>query len=105
MDENLTKLKQRNELCVELINNIEGLSVEKPQGAFYMFVKLTEEHWRNRDKDFVLDLLQNKHVLTVHGSGFSEEFGKNHFRIVFLPSENILVEAFDRIDNFLQERR
>ena len=105
MDENLTKLKQRNELCVELINNIEGLSVEKPQGAFYMFVKLTEEHWRNRDKDFVLDLLQNKHVLTVHGSGFSEEFGKNHFRIVFLPSENILAEAFDRIDNFLQERR
>ena len=62
-------------------------------------------HWRNRDKDFVLDLLQNKHVLTVHGSGFSEEFGKNHFRIVFLPSENILAEAFDRIDNFLQERR
>ena len=34
-----------------------------------------------------------------------EEFGKNHFRIVFLPSENILAEAFDRIDNFLQERR
>ena len=101
----MTKIKQRNELCVELINNIDGLSVEKPQGAFYMFVKLTEDHWKNKDKDFVLDLLHSKYVLTVHGSGFSEKYGKNHFRIVFLPSEEILVDAFDRIDNLLKERR
>ena len=105
MNTYLNKLRKRNELCVELINNIDGLSVEKPQGAFYMFVKLTEDHWKNKDKDFVLDLLHSKYVLTVHGSGFSEKYGKNHFRIVFLPSEEILVDAFDRIDNLLKERR
>ena len=51
MNTYLNKLRKRNELCVELINNIDGLSVEKPQGAFYMFVKLTENHWKNKDKD------------------------------------------------------
>ena len=105
MNDYLSNLKQRNDVCVSLINNIEGISVEKPQGAFYMFVKLTENHWNNRDKDFVLDLLHSKHVLTVHGSGFSNQFGKNHFRVVFLPSEKILIEAFNRIDDFLKERR
>jgi len=105
MNDYLSNLKQRNDVCVSLINDIEGISVEKPQGAFYMFVKLTENHWNNRDKDFVLDLLHSKHVLTVHGSGFSNQFGKNHFRVVFLPSEKILIEAFNRIDDLLKERR
>ena len=105
MNDYLSNLKQRNNVCVSLIKNIEGISVEKPQGAFYMFVKLTENHWNNRDKDFVLDLLNSKHVLTVHGSGFSNQFGKNHFRVVFLPSEKILIEAFNRIDDLLKERR
>ena len=98
-------LKNRNEHCVELIENIEGLSVEKPQGAFYMFIKLTEDHWKDRDKEFVLNLLENKHVLTVHGSGFSSQYGKDHFRIVFLPSKDILSDAFNRIDEFLKDHR
>lgn len=98
-------LKNRNEHCVELIENIEGLSVEKPQGAFYMFIKLTEDHWKDRDKEFVLNLLENKHVLTVHGSGFSSQYGKDHFRIVFLPSKDILSDAFTRIDEFLKDHR
>ena len=105
MNDYLSILKQRNDVCVSLINDIEGLSVEKPQGAFYMFIKLTEDHWNKRDKEFVLDLLNTKHVLTVHGSGFSDQFGKNHFRVVFLPSEEILIDAFNRIDDLLNERR
>ena len=101
----LSDLKSRNDHCVELIANIEGLSVEKPNGAFYMFVKLKEEHWKDRDKEFVLDLLEEKHILAVHGSGFSTQYGKDHFRIVFLPSKEILSDAFNRIDEFLKEHR
>jgi alanine-synthesizing transaminase len=62
---------------------------------------LTDEKWYNNDKSFVLSLLNEKHVLAVHGSGFSSEYGKGHFRIVFLPSMNILNDVFDRIDSFL----
>ena len=50
-----------------------------------MFVKITHDYWKDKDKDFVLELLKKKHVLTVHGSGFSKEYGKGHFRLVFLP--------------------
>ena len=105
MDEYLYDLKDRNEHCIKLIEGIDGLSVEKPQGAFYMFVKLTEEHWKGRDKEFVLSLLDKKHVLAVHGSGFSNQYGKDHFRIVFLPSKEILTDAFQRIDDFLKDCR
>ena len=57
------------------------------------------------DKDFVLKLLQEEHLLLVHGSGFSEEYGKGHFRIVFLPSLDILNEAFNRIEHFLLKNK
>lgn len=97
-------VRQRN-LCVDRIEKIEGLEVQSAGGAFYMFVKLTDSKWQNNDKEFVLKLLHEEHVLVVHGSGFSPELGRGHFRIVFLPEEVVLNEAFDRIDRFLQRHR
>ena len=66
-----------------------------------MFVKLTDPYWYENDKKFVLELLHEEHVLTVHGSGFSKKYGRGHFRIVFLPTQKILKDALDRIENFL----
>jgi len=97
-------LKQRNR-CIERIENIEGLEVQTPGGAFYMFVKLTDEKWANNDKKFVLDLLHEEHVLCVHGSGFSPALGRGHFRLVFLPEVDVLDDAFDRIERFLLRHR
>ena len=96
-------IKERNDFCVKRINNIEGLSVESPQGAFYMFIKLADPYWNANDKEFVLKLLNQKYVLAVHGSGFSKNYGKGHFRIVFLPKKEILNEAMNRIEEFLIE--
>mgnify|MGYP000960643983 FL=1 len=95
---------QRN-TCVERIRQIEGLEVQSSGGAFYMFVKLTDEKWANNDKQFVLDLLHEEHVLVVHGSGFSPDLGRGHFRIVYLPSVEVLNDAFDRIERFLIRHR
>ena len=95
---------QRN-TCVERIRQIEGLEVQSSGGAFYMFVKLTDEKWANNDKQFVLDLLHEEHVLVVHGSGFSPDLGRGHFRIVYLPSVEVLNDAFDRIERFLNRHR
>ena len=69
---------------------------------FYMFPKLTRERWAKNDKQFVLDLLHEEHVLLVHGSGFSREYGSGHVRLVFLPGTEILEEAFDRINRFMK---
>ena len=103
MQDYLLTVRKHNDLCLERINTIDGISVQAPQGAFYMFVRITHDYWKDQDKEFVLKLLHDKHVLLVHGSGFSKEYGKGHFRMVFLPSEKILSEALARIDQFLQQ--
>ena len=99
------KVVQQRDVCVERISQIEGLEVQSSGGAFYMFVRLLDEKWANNDKQFVLDLLHEEHVLVVHGSGFSPELGKGHFRIVYLPDPEVLNEAFNRIDSFLKRHR
>ena len=97
-------LSQRD-FCLARIATIEGLEVESPGGAFYLFVRLTDPHWSEDDKSFVLQLLQEEHVLLVHGSGFSSDLGKGHVRLVYLADKTVLAEAFDRIERFLIRHR
>ena len=87
--------------CLKRINEIDGISCESPQGAFYLFVRLTNPEDFKDDKKWVLNLLHEEHVLVVHGSGFSPEFGAGHFRMVCLPPIPVLEEAFTRIERFL----
>lgn len=105
MDEYTSKVMARRNLCLERIASIDGLEVEDPGGAFYMFVRLTDENWAANDKEFVLKLLHEEHVLVVHGSGFSPDMGSGHIRIVFLADEATLNTAFDRIEAFLLRNR
>jgi aspartate/methionine/tyrosine aminotransferase len=97
--ETVTKLKKRRDLVVKRLNEINGISCKLPNGAFYTFPKILLRRWKN-DKDFVLDLLNKTGVLTVHGSGFGE-LGKGHFRIVYLPNEQVLEEAMDKLSHFI----
>ena len=99
------KVVRQRDVCIERISQIEGLEVQSSGGAFYMFVRLTDEKWANDDKKFVLDLLHEEHILVVHGSGFSPSLGKGHFRIVYLPDVKVLNDAFDRIEAFLIRHR
>jgi len=52
----------------------------------------------------VKQLLLEKHILVVHGSGFGQKPGSKHFRIVFLPPEDMLRKAYSEIRDFMQER-
>lgn len=105
MEIHSNKVQSRRQLCLDRIANIDGLEVEAPGGAFYMFARLTDDKWFNNDKQFVLDLLHEEHVLVVHGSGFSPERGLGHIRIVYLADEDTLNTAFDKIDSFLTRHR
>jgi alanine-synthesizing transaminase len=42
--------------------------------------------------------------MVVHGSGFGQKPGTQHFRIVFLPDEQTLSKAYAAIGEFMQER-
>ncbi len=97
----LKRLRERRDYSVQRINDIEGLSTRVPEGAFYMFPKIGDG--TGDDYRFVMDILHNCHVLFVHGSGFSEKYGKGHFRMVFLPDIETLKEAFDRIEGYLKK--
>ncbi|MCE5295854.1 MAG: aminotransferase class I/II-fold pyridoxal phosphate-dependent enzyme [Euryarchaeota archaeon] len=98
----LTKLKDRRDFACKRINEIPGLSVQKPQAAFYMFPKWEGKRWKT-DMEFVLDILQNAHVLVVPGDGFCPNYGKGHFRAVYLPDKEILGRAFDQIEAHMKK--
>ncbi len=96
------KLKERRDYICKRINDIPGLSTTRPQAAFYIFPKIESKHWKN-DQDFVLDILNNCHVLLVPGHGFDETYGKMHFRAVFLPPVETLCKAFDAIETYMNK--
>jgi len=101
IEQSMVKLKQRRDAAVKRINEIDGLSTAVPKGAFYMFPKIEDPRFQD-DKKFVLDILHQKHVLFVHGSGFSPDYGAGHFRLVFLPPVDVIDEAFNRVEAFLK---
>ncbi len=96
-------IKKRLDYSLSRIESIDGLECQPPGGSFYLFVRITDPNLALDDKKFVLDLLHKKHVLLVHGSGFSPEMGKGHFRMVCLPEVSVLSEAFDRIESFIRD--
>ena len=79
---------------------MHGLSCPIPKGAFYAFPKIENNKYKS-DKEFVLELLKSKGILTVHGSGFGTKYGRGHFRMVFLPEINVLEKALDKIEEFV----
>ena len=103
--EYVAKLKQRGDYAWKRLNEIEGLSCAKPEGAFYVFPKIHEvgSRWKT-DIDFVLHLLKETGVLTVNGSGFDTIYGSGHFRVVFLPPTEMLEEAFNEIERFMKKK-
>jgi alanine-synthesizing transaminase len=96
-----SKLRKRADLTVEWAARTPHVKLVPPKGAFYAFptLEIPED-----DLTFVTDLLKQKHVLVVNGSGFGEKPGTRHIRIVFLPSEPVLSAAYDAMTDFMRER-
>ncbi len=96
------KLRERADYSYERLNSIPNISTRRAKGAFYMFpsIDLKGTPW-STDKEFVLDLIKEEGVVFVHGSGFDEEYGKDHFRTITLPQMEMLEEAFDRLERFM----
>ncbi len=90
-------IKRRDE-AVKLFNEVDGLSVLKPDGAFYLFVNIQEV-----SKDslmFAKDLLASTGVAVVPGVGFGSE---GYFRFSFATGIASIREGIKRIDAFVQE--
>ncbi len=94
------KLRSRRNLTVERMNAIPGISCQNPQGAFYAFPRIEVDV---DDSEFVKHLIRETGVVVVHGSGFGALPETPHFRVVFLPEEDVLNEAYDRIDAYMRK--
>ncbi len=97
----LVELTARRDLAMQRLNAIPGISCVVPSGAFYAFARL---HTVDNDAQWCSDLMQETGVVVVPGSGFGQRPGTQHFRIVLLPSCEILAEACDAIAAFAQRR-
>ena len=99
------RLRRQRDLAYELITAIPGVTCVKPQAALYMFPKLDPKMYPiNDDRQFFMEVLKATRVMLVQGSGFNYP-GNHHFRIVFLPHEDDLREAINRLATFLQQYR
>lgn len=93
--------ERRRDLIVKLAKEINGLEVNVPQGAFYLFPhckklfgKRYKDYTINNSTDFAMYLLQEAHVATVAGDAFGEPDG---FRMSYATSDDNIREALSRI--------
>ena len=86
--------------AAELMNAIDGLSVSKPAGAFYLFVNIKDIS--NDSIAFCKDLLQEVGVAVVPGIGFGSE---GYFRFSFATDITTIREGIRRIEKFVKQKR
>ena len=96
--------KERRDFVVKSLNNIDGISCLKPNGAFYVFPnckKLLNKRTKLRkDTDFVQNLLEKQNVAAVQGSAFGLD---GYFRISYATSMAKLKVAMTRIKKFCED--
>ena len=86
--------------AAELMNAIPGLSVLKPEGAFYLFVNIKDIS--DDSIAFCKDLLQDVGVAVVPGIGFGSE---GYFRFSFATDITTIREGIRRIEKFVKQRQ
>jgi len=88
----------RRDEAVKLFNEIDGLSVLKPDGAFYLFVNIQKVS--NDSLTFAKKLLAKKEVAVVPGVGFGSE---GYFRFSFATDIESIRTGIKRIEEFVKE--
>ncbi|MFJ5713493.1 aminotransferase A [Neobacillus sp. NPDC093127] len=105
MDDAITMKKEylaRREYVYQRLISM-GLTVVKPDGAFYFFIKIPDFIPLN-SFDFALLLVKKSKVAVVPGSAFSD-YGEGYFRLSFACSMETLKLGLDRIEQFLKDEK
>ena len=97
------RIYEQREFIYKALNDIPGISAVKPKAAFYIFPKIDVKKFHiTSDTQFALDFLKQQRVLIVPGSGFNWK-EPDHFRLVYLPKEDVLEEACGKLRRFLEQ--
>lgn len=116
------ELSRRRDIICERLERLPIFDYQKPQGAYYVFPRLSQgflerrsslngkaserlkeipERFRTKDTKLALELLYDAGVVTVPGISFGPQ-GENHLRFSFAAEERDIQEAFDRIERWLE---
>jgi len=97
------RLYQSRQAVIECVARSKFLSMQKPMGAMYAFIKLDDRITEKMDdQEFALQLLEHKHVLVAPGTSFNTPYA-NHFRITTLPDTDTIHDVFARIEVLLDQ--
>ncbi|MEB3294537.1 MAG: pyridoxal phosphate-dependent aminotransferase [Synechococcales bacterium] len=88
---------QRRQLMYDLVNQIPGLSCVKPDGAFYMFINISQLGLSSLD--FCDKLLTKHQVAVIPGIAFGDD---GHIRASYATSEALIEKGMQRIAEFVQ---
>lgn len=101
------EFESRRNFMVEKLNNLDGISIIKPNGAFYIMVNISEYlntslNGTNiiNSLDFAKVLLEEEKVAVIPGSGFGLD---NYIRLSYATSKEIIGKGIDRISDFLNK--
>ena len=97
-------LRMRRELLIESFQDIRGISLYPPMGAFYGWLRTGDEILKNTGDNFCAKLLDETLVAVVPGNAFGKEYS-HMFRITFAVSRELLKAAAYRIREFAQKNR
>ena len=92
--------RQRRDLVVDRLNQMEGIRCQSPDGAFYVFPNI---QGLNRSSQTVADeLLNEAGVAVLPGTAFGKD-GEGYIRLCFANSKENLELALDRIENWVKQ--
>lgn len=89
--------EERRDIACEMFNAIDGISVLKPDGAFYLFVNIKEVS--GDSMEFSKGLLESEGVAVVPGVGFGLE---GYFRFSFATDLASIKEGINRIEKYVK---
>ncbi|HTW63207.1 MAG TPA: pyridoxal phosphate-dependent aminotransferase [Bryobacteraceae bacterium] len=96
--EMLLRLKQNRDFCMDALARMPGVTVPKPDGAFYLFPRIASAH---DSFDFCKRLLLETHVGLAPGVAFGAG-GEGSVRICYAADRPILEQAMARLNQFLR---
>ena len=101
------KFEERRNLMIDRIKSITGLSIIRPEGAFYVMINLESylgksinENVINNSVDFSRELLEHEKVAVIPGSAFGLD---KYIRLSYATSEELILKGLDRIESFLNK--
>ena len=90
--------RKRRDLITKGLNDIEGVDMQPPGGAFYAFPDMSA--YGMKSWDLVHKILKDTKVVTIHGTAFGE-YGEGFLRLCYAVSTERINEALSILDSYL----